>query len=205
MVMVDAPKGYFAAAFMEKSRRSTNWMPVSWRIPTQVDVKLAPTSSFLPRSCGLRNGCSPAMMTDSFQQAANTRCFFHVESMGWGTKLMTVLRAGGVTRGQFCHTNSMIWIKKQRIPHESFQCCYNLVLEKPTFGVTFERSGVLAVPKSRITFEVICHLTTGKPAAALNKMNDNTYNSLPSYIFCFTVKRNTPICVPLTRGDALSE
>jgi hypothetical protein len=145
------------------------------------------------------------MMNDSFQQAANTRCFFHVESMGWGTKLMTVLRAGGVTRGQFCHTNSMIWIKKQRIPHESFQCYYNLVLEKPTFGVTFERSGVLAVPKSRITFEVICHLTTGKPAAALNKMNDNTYNSLPSYIFCFTVKRNTPICVPLTRGDALSE
>jgi hypothetical protein len=52
MVMVDAPKGYFAAAFMEKRRRSTNWMPLSWRIPTPVDAKLAPTSSFLPRAAG---------------------------------------------------------------------------------------------------------------------------------------------------------
>uniref|UniRef100_A0A0A9EED4 Uncharacterized protein n=1 Tax=Arundo donax TaxID=35708 RepID=A0A0A9EED4_ARUDO len=46
----------------------TNWMPVSFRIPTPADAKLAPTSSLSPSSSGLRYGsrgseprCSPAL------------------------------------------------------------------------------------------------------------------------------------------------
>jgi hypothetical protein len=71
-----------------------------------------------------------------------------------GSKVNDCTASWRSDQGQFCHTNSLIWIKKLWIPHESLQCCYSVILEKPTFGVTFERSRVLALPKSQIVYVV---------------------------------------------------